>query len=348
MKLPGGSTVVPIILSSDKTQLSVFSGDKTAYPLYMTIGNIDKSIRRKPTYGAQILIGYLPTTNFSGTDLTDDAARVTRARIFHHALNLIFEPLKQAAKDGVQLTSGDGAIRRGFPILACYVADYPEQCLVACTRYGKTCPKCTIRSTELGDNKKGEPRMQNDTLHTLRHANRLLPLGITRVDECLKQNGLTFVPSPFYQNWPHADIHSAITPDILHQLYQGLIKHIIGWLQSLIGEHELDMRFKRLPRTHGIRLFTSGISGLVKVSGNEHKDISAQLLGCLINAPGVPAEAIRATRALLDFLYIAQYESHTDGSLRFLQESLDEFHRNKDVFIKLGARLGKYMNFHSR
>jgi hypothetical protein len=38
-----GSTIIPIILSSDKTQLMVF-GNKMAYPVYLTIGNIPKGI----------------------------------------------------------------------------------------------------------------------------------------------------------------------------------------------------------------------------------------------------------------------------------------------------------------
>ncbi|KAI0348786.1 hypothetical protein OH77DRAFT_1440804, partial [Trametes cingulata] len=36
-----GVTIIPIIISSDKTQLTVF-GSKTAYPVYMTIGNLPK------------------------------------------------------------------------------------------------------------------------------------------------------------------------------------------------------------------------------------------------------------------------------------------------------------------
>jgi hypothetical protein len=39
-----GATVIPLIISSDKTQLTTFRG-KTAYPVYMTIGNIPKNIR---------------------------------------------------------------------------------------------------------------------------------------------------------------------------------------------------------------------------------------------------------------------------------------------------------------
>ena len=46
--LPAGVTIAPVILSSDKTQLSRFSGDKQAWPVYLTLGNIPKELRRKP------------------------------------------------------------------------------------------------------------------------------------------------------------------------------------------------------------------------------------------------------------------------------------------------------------
>ena len=38
-----GATVILVVISSDKTQLTLFRG-KTAYPVYMTIGNIQKNI----------------------------------------------------------------------------------------------------------------------------------------------------------------------------------------------------------------------------------------------------------------------------------------------------------------
>lgn len=118
--------MVPIILSSDKKQLSVFSGDKTAYPVYLTIGNIPKSIRRKPSQHVQILLAYLPTDSLDGAELSEDAARVARARLFHYVMSIVMESLKTATREGLEMTSGDGAIRHCFPIPACYVADYPR------------------------------------------------------------------------------------------------------------------------------------------------------------------------------------------------------------------------------
>ncbi|KAJ7728556.1 hypothetical protein B0H14DRAFT_3518585 [Mycena olivaceomarginata] len=48
-----GATIIPIIISSDKTQLTVF-GNKTAYPVYMTIGNIPKKSAVNPLVGPTI------------------------------------------------------------------------------------------------------------------------------------------------------------------------------------------------------------------------------------------------------------------------------------------------------
>ncbi|KAJ7736378.1 hypothetical protein DFH07DRAFT_693660, partial [Mycena maculata] len=53
---------------------------------------------------------------------------------------LILRPLIDAGNNGMEVVGGDGKVRLVFLILASYVADYPEQCLVGCSKYG-TCQK---------------------------------------------------------------------------------------------------------------------------------------------------------------------------------------------------------------
>lgn len=331
-----GREVLALIFATDKTQLNLFNGNATAYPLYMTLGNIDSDIRAAQSKHAWILVGYLPTVKLKGLGLTEAAERTARAQLFHYAMKLIVEPLEDLGHVGKELTCGDGLKRKCFPILACYVGDYPEQSLISCTRTGSTCPKCPATKDEFGDNICYEVREQSDTLETIHEACEEHTLSARERE--LKDAGLNAVIEPFWKDLPHCNIHDAITPDILHQLYQGVVMHVVSWAQSIVGERELDARYSRLPPVHSVTLFKDGISSLTHVSGTQHKNIVRQLLGCMVGKADV--RAVRATQAMLDFLYMAQYHSHSSETLEYLQEALDEFHEHKDVFLELKARDG--------
>ena len=58
-QLPNGASIIPVILTSDKTHLTNFSGDKSAGPLYMSIGQICKDVQRTASRRASILIGFI-------------------------------------------------------------------------------------------------------------------------------------------------------------------------------------------------------------------------------------------------------------------------------------------------
>jgi len=55
--LPEGATLVQIIAMSDQTNLTNFSGDKKAWPVYMTIRNLPSTIRNGPGSTAIVLLG---------------------------------------------------------------------------------------------------------------------------------------------------------------------------------------------------------------------------------------------------------------------------------------------------
>ena len=58
--LPEGATLIPILLASDETQLTNFSGDKKLWPVYMSIGNIRSSVQNIHTMHAWVPIAFLP------------------------------------------------------------------------------------------------------------------------------------------------------------------------------------------------------------------------------------------------------------------------------------------------
>lgn len=123
-----------MVISLDETRLSNFGGDKSAWPVYLTIANIKKSLRRQSSTHANVLIGYIPTSKL---EMFDDAERgVAGWRLFHHCMQKIFEPLVEAGKTGVTMLCADGFERQVYPILAAHVADYPEQVTVACCLKG--------------------------------------------------------------------------------------------------------------------------------------------------------------------------------------------------------------------
>ena len=53
-----GSVFCPIILGSDKTVVSVATGDNEYWPVYLSIGNIHNSVRRAHRNGV-VLLGFL-------------------------------------------------------------------------------------------------------------------------------------------------------------------------------------------------------------------------------------------------------------------------------------------------
>ncbi|KAG5637421.1 hypothetical protein H0H81_004628 [Sphagnurus paluster] len=333
-----GTTIILIIISTDKTQLTLFR-NKSAYPIYITIGNIPKEIRSKPSNRAYVLLGYLPTTRLE--NVTNLAARRRLvANLYHACMARILAPLESAGKDGVFMTTGDGLNRRSHPLLACVVIDYPEQVLTTCTITGD-CPTCPTPRDQLGE-------YDREVLPELRDMSQILeiidsfesdPAGFL---QACKAVGVKPMIDPFWKNLPYVHIYRSITPDILHQLYQGIMKHLVTWIIQAYGAAEIDARCRRMPPNYNIRLFMKGISTFSRVTGQEHDQMCRILLGLVIDIPlpgGLSsARLLSSVQALLDFLYLAQYPVHTDETLELLEDALEDFHRNKQIFVDLEIR----------
>ena len=302
----------------------------------MTIGNIPKDVRRKPSRRAQILIGYIPVTKLQGiTNKT--GRRRALGNLFHACMHKVLGPISHYGEVGLPMMGGDGIWHRCHPILAAFVGDYPEQALVTCTYNGR-CPKCTVPLDQLGQYEIFPPHVQHEAIDTYLLADE----DIHTFHAACRRTGLKPVQRPFWTTLPLADIFVSITPDILHQLLQGVMKHLIGWLIKIFGAETIDAQCRALPPNHKVMLFTKGIASLSRVTGKEHKKMCSILLGLVADLP-VPggrnsSRVIKAVRGLLDFLQLAQFESHSTDTLDQLQSALFTFHENKDVFIDLEIR----------
>ncbi|KAM6489611.1 hypothetical protein JOM56_014933 [Amanita muscaria] len=331
-----GATIVPLILSSDRTQVTSF-GSKTAYPVYLTIGNVPKVIRRKPSQRAQILLAYLPTSKLPSVAIRASQRRMI-ANLFHACLRRLLAPLDRLGIEGIIMTDGNGIKRRIHPILAVYVGDYPEQLLVTCIKTGE-CPKCDVARDDIGQlHASASMRDLNAVLRALSKAKENARGYIS----ACKRFGIKPVYHPFWEPLPYVDIFQAITPDILHQLHQGVFKHLVSWLVQAYGASEIDARVQRLIPNHHIHIFPNGISRLSRVTGKEHNFISRVILGVVSDMclPGGfnASRLVRAVRALLDFMFLAQNPVISACELNYMEGSLKTFHENKAVFVDLGIR----------
>ncbi|THU93816.1 hypothetical protein K435DRAFT_820124 [Dendrothele bispora CBS 962.96] len=339
------ATIAPVIIATDKTALTNFSGGKSAYPVYLTLGNILKAMRKKVNQRACVLLGYLPVDKVNkGTD-TDTELKLRNYQLFHDSMRIILEPLIAAGLEGVNMVGGDGIIRKVHPILAAYVADYPEQCLVTLSKYG-TCPKCQIKAYNLGDRSPGPPKNQDWTVSKISEARKTFKPGVTKRNKkvhqyCMKNYDVAGgMFDPFWKDLPFTNIHDSVTPDALHQLYQGVLVHIINWVQKTMSKDELDRRAQCLPPTYGVRHFRNGITSLKQVSGSERKNIGKILLACLGegSCPDIHPNAVAACKALLDFIYLALYGSHDEETLTYMEEALNDWHKSRSYFLEAGIR----------
>jgi len=203
-------------------------------------------------------------------------------------------PLAEAGQQGKAMICADGFVHQVHPILAAYVADFPEQCLVGCNKENH-CPRCLVQSQDCGDLEESASCSMEDTLKTLRQKRR------NKQSKKFDKEGLRPVFEPFWKDLPFTDIFTCITPDILHQLHKGIFHdHLVQWCLGVIGEKEMDARFQAVGQYPGLRHFKKGISVVSQWTGTEHREMQRVFIGLLSGA--AEDNVLLMARSLLDFV----------------------------------------------
>ncbi|KAG1730440.1 hypothetical protein EDB19DRAFT_2011343 [Suillus lakei] len=230
-----GSTFVPVVLGSDKTMVSVAMGNNEYYPLYVSIGNVRNNVRRAHRDAVSI-IGFLAIPKTTKEHTTGDVKfRKFRRQLFHCLLSKILETLQPSITKYEVAQFGDGHFRCVIYSLGPYIADYEEQVLLTCIVCG-WCPRCLSSRINL-DEQAG--------WHCHHHTDVLVEEGT--LGELWDEYGIVGDLVPFTNDFPRADIHELIAPDILHQLIKGTFKdHLVEWIEKYLYQTHSKKEAQRI------------------------------------------------------------------------------------------------------
>ncbi|KAJ8495314.1 hypothetical protein ONZ51_g1758 [Trametes cubensis] len=331
-----GAMVVPIVLGSDKTTVSVATGQNDYYPLYMSLGNLHNGMRR--AHRDSILpIAFLAIPKAERKYADTTAYRRFRRQLFHTSLAAILQSLKPGMHRPEVAQCPDGRFRRVVWALGPYIADYPEQVLVANIVQG-WCPACLKFPDRLDADGPGQKRARIHTEALLR----------TFEPPVLWDDyGVVASVVPFTSDFPRADINELLSGDLLHQVIKGTFKdHLVTWvgqyLQHVHGEakakellDEIDRRLAATPPFPGLRHFKQG-RDFKQWTGDDSKALMKVYLPAISGI--VPSAIVRAMSSFLEFCYIARRSYLTESLLARMEQARRDFHHHRVIFQDSGVR----------
>ncbi|KAG2089812.1 hypothetical protein BD769DRAFT_1395925 [Suillus cothurnatus] len=297
------STFVPVILGSDKTTVSVAMGQNNYYPLYASIGNVHNNVRRAH-HNAVAIIGFLaiPKSSYSNKKHSDDPRfRKFKKQLFHSLLSRILSSLKPAMSVPEVVQFGDGHFRR----VVCFA--YPDNL---------DSGEGGLRSREVVD------------------------ILCDEVDSGVlwEEWGVISDVVPFTNDFPRADIHQLLAPDILHQVIKGAFKdHLVAWVEKYLEKEHGKTCVKAI--LDDINHRTSSISTRMWILSMDWRRLQGPHEGYLPAIEGhVPQDIIRCFWAFLEFCYIVRQDIIAEDTLLQLSNCLGRFHRYRQIFQDTGIR----------
>ncbi len=229
------------------------------------------------------------------------------------------------------------------------MADYEEQVLITGIKKAQHCSICIVPPNERENlTKRWEHRTHERTREQIncQHSN-----GVEKSDD----NWVHEVEN-FAWKHPYVNIHKTMMIDVLHQLLKGIAMHLITWTKDLVsksipavrkrkrqgrtmiessGTVQLDGRFRCVPPFTGLKRFQN-FSHVKQWTGVEQKAIIRQLIPVIAPLLSVkePA-AMHCARAIVDFILMAQYKTHDNETLRYIEHALHRIDRMKVAFRAL-------------
>ncbi|TFK78527.1 hypothetical protein K466DRAFT_606902 [Polyporus arcularius HHB13444] len=351
--------IAGLILSSDGTHVAQF-GSASMWPDYLAFANQSKYTRVRPEAHAIHHLAYIPKL----PDSVREAIRKIRPKgavapllthlrreLFHAAWGVILEDdeFLHAYEHGMVLRCSDGVVRRVYPRIFVYSADYPEKVLIATIRdMGRCpCPRCLVTKDRLGavgstsdrqartdsarhDN---EERQQRVSEARTRIYNDGYVVNSDVVENLLKDDSLVPTENAFSKikglnSHRSFDFHEILVVDLMHEFELGVWKAVFAHLVRILEAQDpilvdkMNERYRQVPifGRSTIRRFTSDVSEMRKMAARDFEDMLQCSIPCFENLLPSPYN-----EQVLDLLYVlaswhaaAKLRMHTDSSLKVL------------------------------
>ena len=217
------------------------------------------------------------------------------------------------------MSDPEGNLRMIHTPLVSWIADYPEQLLIACIS-SKNSPLSLATAEHFGQPTALPRRTRHHTLQAIEEAIAACdPCDITAFHKVCLALRLNGVVDPFWKKWGNACPSSFLTPGALHQWHKFYFDHCLRWVINIIGGKELDRRLAALQPRTGTRHWSNGVSTLKQCTGREHRDLEKLLPA--VAAGALPDDVLCALRAITEFIFLAQSLLHFDECYSSLTSS---------------------------
>ncbi|EJD33515.1 hypothetical protein AURDEDRAFT_38213, partial [Auricularia subglabra TFB-10046 SS5] len=152
--IPEDHTVNPVIIATDATHVTNFSGDGKMHPAYISSGQINKAVRNKPSRNAFMMFALFPVCKFADTEFETITQQKEmpgrlRMRVFHICMRIALETIQPAQYKSVEMIDPEGNVRWTRIFLGMIIADNLDKSLIA-TLNQNFCIQCMAETNDLG------------------------------------------------------------------------------------------------------------------------------------------------------------------------------------------------------
>ncbi|KAJ7860199.1 hypothetical protein B0H14DRAFT_3084858 [Mycena olivaceomarginata] len=290
-----GSMYTPLIFGSDKNYCLRRTGNVEYHPGYISLGNLHNSIRGGHRNGVVPFV-FLAIPKSDRKYDNDPEFRKFKRQLYHASLAAVLSTLKPGMTTPVVRRCPDGHFRRIIYDFGPFIADYPEQVMLAGI-VQNWCATCTAMANDL------------DAAFAGRRTNALTDILLAEM----------------------TDIHEMLSPDLLHQIIKGSFKdHLVTWADEIMDE--IDRRIAAVIAFPGLRRFKQG-RRFKQWTGDDSKALMKVYLPAIKGL--VPPQIVEALGAPLDFCYprstVANYHERRE-IFRDLRHAMVHYRPNIEKF----------------